>query len=131
VSCFDPATHDHFLFECTEHAARAFEDYRVAAGSIRGCYFSASRPKKARNAKVIIICKPYDPSKCNLPEPPDVTKALCVIWRVPYNGLEVCGNTNGKKKAIPVEKVLARMHNQPDNACDPTPISDILSGNGK
>jgi len=131
VACFDPLTHDHFIFECTEHAARAFEEFSNAAGVIRGCFFSASRPKKTKNAKVVIICKPYDPTKCILPSDPDVMKALCVIWRVPPAGFPLESAGRGRKKSKSNCNVLADMHEQPDNANYPTKIDEILSGNGK
>lgn len=127
VSAFEPITHDHFLFECTAHAAQSFADYRRIADRLRGCYFHASRPKRTKNGKVAIICKPADLSKCQLPEPPNVMKALCTIWRVPFNAFEELDGRGNSKLQIPRKKVLDALNNQPDNQPEPRSIQDVLA----
>jgi hypothetical protein len=82
VACFDPRNHDQFLFEFTLKAAENFKKYRDTYGTLRGCAFLAFRPKRTKNARVTIQCKPTDLTKLFLPDPPDLIKALGVIWQI-------------------------------------------------
>jgi len=75
-------THEHILFEFTAPAADTFRNYITAAGQIRGCLFTARRPSKRANGRVLITCKSTDQSRIRLPNPPDVKKLLCRIWNV-------------------------------------------------
>lgn len=79
VAAFDARKREHFIFECTTHAAKMFQEYRAAAGTLRGCIFNATRPKATPNGKVSIITHAADLSKTFLPPAPDVTAALAVI----------------------------------------------------
>jgi hypothetical protein len=88
VSCFDPKTHEVFLFECTACAARALEHYYNSFGSLRGCLFTATRPKRRRNAKIEILTQPADLSNLTLPQPPNLEKALAIIWQIPANAID-------------------------------------------
>jgi hypothetical protein len=85
LGCWDPKTRDTFLFECTAKAAQAFELYRESFGTLRGCLFSAARPKRRKNARVEILTKPADLTHVNLPPAIDVTRAMTVIWQLPAN----------------------------------------------
>lgn len=84
LACFDPKTHDHHLFEFTLKAAASFKQYRETYGTLRGCVFRAFRPKRRKNSRIIIQCKPCDLTKITLPEPPDLIRAMCTIWQLPY-----------------------------------------------
>lgn len=96
VSAYDPTTREHFLFESTAAAARAFADWVETYGTLRGCYFQAHRPKRRRNAKVEIVTKPWDQTKGKLPEPPDVARAMCVIWQIPAAAVQQQGAIDGQ-----------------------------------
>jgi hypothetical protein len=52
-------------------------------GTLRGCLFTASRPKRCRNGKVEITCRPFDLTKIALPKSPDIPAAMAVIWQLP------------------------------------------------
>jgi hypothetical protein len=131
VSVFDPKTNEHFLFECTANAAKAFVDYREAAGTTRGCFFHASRPKGTKNGKVAILTKPSDPTKTNLPSPPNVALALCVIWRLPLTGFAIEHTHKGDPVTRPKANELQKVHEQPDNQPDPPTIGEVIAGNGR
>lgn len=88
VAAIDPANHVIFLFEATAKAALAFEQYRDTYKTLRGCHFSASRPKRQKNAAVQIMTKPADLNRFTLPPPIDLKKALSVIWQLPASALE-------------------------------------------
>jgi hypothetical protein len=88
LSAMDPATRDHFLFECTAAAALPFSDWIATYGTLRGCLFQASRPKRRRNAKVEILTKPADLSKISLPPAPDIAAAMSVIWQIPGSAIQ-------------------------------------------
>lgn len=75
-------THEHVLFEFTAPAADTFRNYITAAGQIRGCHFTARRPTKRPNGRVLINCKSTDQARIRLPAPPDVKKLLCRIWNI-------------------------------------------------
>jgi hypothetical protein len=83
LAAMDPATREHFIFECTAPAAEPFRDWIRNFNTLRGCLFQANRPKRRRNAKVEIQTKPTDLTKINLPQPPDIALAMTTIWRLP------------------------------------------------
>lgn len=87
VSCFDYKTREHFIFECTSNAAKPLQDYYDACGTLRGCILYAARPKGAANSKVVIQTNTANLAKNPLPNPPDIARALCVIWRLPADTL--------------------------------------------
>jgi len=131
VSAFDPKTRDHFIFECTANAAKAFEDHKAAHSTLRGCYFIACRPKRSKNSKVEITTKPADLARITLPNPPDLIKALSVIWRLPGAAL-MDAPPHGKTRGIkPRGKTLTEMREQPFDVADPPTMAEILSGNGE
>jgi len=49
----------------------------------------AFRPKRRRNARVEIALKPFDISNLKLPNPPDLMRALAVIWQLPESAVRV------------------------------------------
>lgn len=127
VSAFDAKKQEHFIFECTDNAAKPLEEYKTASGTLRGCVLYATRPKGLKNSKVVIETSSVNLAKVKIPQPPDLIRALAVIWRLPVTAFDVEKNksrsavvkTNGKK--------IRNMDTQPDNAPDPLAISDILN----
>jgi hypothetical protein len=87
VTLFNPATHDHFLFEATAKAAQPLIEWRDTYGTLLGCFVTAFRPKRRRNARVELVCKPADLTKIKLPQAPDIIKAMSVIWQLPAAAL--------------------------------------------
>ena len=83
LSAIDPATRDHFIFECTAGAAIPFQEWIATYGTLRGCFFQAIRPKRRRNSRVEITCKPADQTKITLPTSPNIPLAMAVIWQIP------------------------------------------------
>jgi hypothetical protein len=131
VSAMDIKTHDHFIFECTAHAGVAFEDYHKTYGSLRGCHFFASRPKGAKNSKVVVQTRPADLTKLTLPDPPNLIKALCTIWRVPCSASDAV-MPPAKDRSIRFSKSrLSSMREQPINSCDPPHVLAPVGGNGQ
>lgn len=96
VSCFDAKRQEHFLFECTALAAKAFADYIASTGTLRGCAFCARRPKGVKNSKVYIECNTANLNKLHLPNPPDLIACLSIIWRLPKNSLITQEETQGE-----------------------------------
>ena len=133
VSALDTRAHEHFIFECTAHAAIAFADYEAANGSLRGCIFHASRPKAERNSKVIIQTNTANLAHVQIPSAPNVIIALCTIWRVPLTQKRETENGRSVKSARPSRVQLAAMTQQPDNQPEPPTIGEILGhpGNGE
>lgn len=132
VSAFDSCSHVHYLFECTAFAAKAFEEYIRSTGTLRGCYFNAYRPKKSKNGKVVIMVKSADLTKFILPQPPNVMKALCVLWRVPYDAFDEVPTEGTKLNQHPREEIMRAMHEQQPDADGPRKIMDPVaaSSNG-
>ena len=142
VAAFDHTKNEHYIFECTAHAARAFDDYRKQTGTLRGCLFRASRPKGNPNSKVVIACQTANMARLTIPTAPDVKLALSVIWRLPLTGMAIEHDThfvqadNGDRQMHgPTIKTrrgpIDQMRNPPDNAPGPAHISDIIAGNGQ
>ena len=128
LSAFDPKTHDHFIFECTSNAAKAFQEYQKANETLRGCLFSASRPKHTRNGKVVIITRPADLTRVTIPRPPNLILALSVIWRLPTPAIREAYNLAGTSRITTDSARTAAMRTQDDNAADPPSIAEILEG---
>jgi len=131
VSAFDVKTREHFIFECTAHAAKPLEEYRYGNSTLRGCIMHASRPKGLKNAKVVIQTNTANLSKVRLPDPPNVILALTTIWRLPLTGLAIEDHRHQTPTARTKKEPINRMREQPDNQPDPPTIGEILSGNGQ
>lgn len=130
VSAFDARSREHFIFECTANAAKPLAEYYQAAGTLRGCIFHASRPKGLKNSKVFIQTNSANLAKNPIPEPPDLVRAISVIWRLPTTGLAVTQEPFAPPQLTTVPQPLNRMREQPDNQPDPQHISHILAPNG-
>jgi len=130
VSALDTKTREHFIFECTAHAAKALEEYRVANGTLRGCVMHSSRPKGGVNSKVVIQTNSANQLKNPLPDPPSVILALTTIWRLPLTGLAIEDKRHENPTVRTKKGPLNRMREQPDNQPDPPTIGEILGGNG-
>jgi hypothetical protein len=130
VSAFDAKTHEHFLFECTAFAAKSLAEYYQSAGTLRGCVFHASRPKNTPNGKVCIVTNTANLARVTLPNPPDVPRALSVIWRLPAAALPVLQQPHQPPTITTAPAVLKRMRQQLPNAADPPTLGEILAGNG-
>lgn len=108
LSAMDPATRDHFIFESTAGAAQPFADWIATYGTLRGCYFQAVRPKRRRNSKVEIICKPADLTKITLPAPPDIPIAMCTIWQIPGASVQSAGDSSSSPMIEPDSRQINR-----------------------
>lgn len=126
-ACIDPKSRHHFLFECTARAAIAFEQYRAAHGTLRGCWFKALRPKARRNSKVDIETKPADLTKIQLPDPPDIIKAMSVIWQLPGASLPTSPGLGGAPMVRPAKRVLQRMRGENPTPDQPETLGDIIA----
>lgn len=131
VSAFNAKSREHFIFECTSNAAKAFAEYKQSATTLRGCLFNASRPKGAKNSKVVISTTTANLSRVQLPEPPDLILALSVIWRLPLAGLVVEHDKFHSPEVRTKKSPINRMRTQPDNQPEPLSMGEILKGNGK
>jgi len=131
VSAFDPRKAEHFLFECTAHAAKPLQEYHEANTTLRGCVFHASRPKGTKNSKVCIETNTANLKNVNLPQSPNLILALSVIWRLPLTGLAIEHEQFRQPKVETKAKPLHEMREQEDNQPDPPTIGDIIDGNGQ
>lgn len=128
LSAIDAKTREHFLFECTTTAAGPFQVYRAAHGTLRGCLFQATRPKRRRNAKVEIQAKPCDLTKISLPKPPNVPQAMAVIWQLPGAAVQSDGALNSSPQ-FTMNRVTNDLQRRcPSDNDQPAPAS---SGNGR
>jgi hypothetical protein len=130
ISLFDPKKCEHFLFECTAAAAKPLAEHRTLYGTLRGASIHASRPKCRPNAKVYIQTNTIDIARVHLPEPPDIQKALCVIWRIPLPATDLHHLPNGTPTVRVRSARLRPMRDQPDNAGNEKSMAEILAGNG-
>lgn len=131
LSAFDPKRSEHFLFECTAHAAKPLDEYRQANKTMRGCIIMASRPKMTRNSKVVIQTATANQARIQLPDPPDLILALSVIWRLPTTALTIGQAPRGHTEVQTKPQALHHQRNQPDNATDPPTVGQILRGNNR
>ncbi len=119
LSICEAGSRDHFIFECTSKAAKPLEEWYAANGTLRGVMLHAHRPKRRRNARVEIILKPFDIGGTILPEPPDLPRAMAVIWQIPGSSVKVEGAVNQTPRIKTDPAILSK---QRTNAAD---------GNGK
>lgn len=131
LSAFDPKKAEHFLFECTAHAAKPLDEYRQANQTMRGCIILANRPKGTRNSKVFIQTATANLTRVHLPDPPDLILALSVIWRLPATALQIGQAPRGHDELQAKLDIIAQQREQPDNMPDPPTIGEILSGNNR
>lgn len=82
LSAMHVVTSEHFIFEFTAPASKTFKTYLSRCDNLRGCKFTAYRPSKRVNGRVVIACAPIDQTRTRIPEPPDVRAILCHIWGV-------------------------------------------------
>lgn len=131
VSAYDARASEHFIFECTTHAAKPLQDYFDATGTLRGCVLHASRPKGTPNGKVCIQTNTANLAKINLPAAPDLPRALAVIWRIPLAPATI-DSSRPDTETHRIDRVAAaRIRRQPDNMPDPPTIAQVLGGNGQ
>lgn len=128
LSAIDPATRDHFIFECTATAAVPLQAWMQTYQTLRGCFFQASRPKRRRNAKVEIICKPADQTKITLPQPPDIPRAMSTIWNLPGAAVQAQGALNSSPQIVAKTDEIDRMRFNP---ADLEPTLSPSRGNGR
>jgi hypothetical protein len=126
VSAMDAKSREHFIFECTAHAGKAFEQYHEANGTLRSCIFHAQRPKGKPNSAVVLQTNTANLERVSLPDPPNLIKALSTIWRLPTTGLSASDPAHGKRELAAGGPAIARMREQPDNQPLPERIGDIL-----
>jgi len=79
------STQETVIFEMTAKASKAFSQYYKRYGTTRGCFFKAQRINDRPNGRVLIVAKPSDLSKVNLPPELDVKKLLCHVWNIAPN----------------------------------------------
>lgn len=95
LSCFDPHTQVHFIFECTAAAAKPFAEFREQHKTLRGCQFVAYRYKRAKNGRVIIRCTPTAMNHAVLPPSPNLANVMAIIWRLPLDDVFQAGQLRG------------------------------------
>lgn len=99
-------TLEHFLFEFTAAASDTLSNYLKVHDQLRGCWIKAYRPSRRPNGRVVLECKPTDPAKTRLPDPPNVHQILCHIWNIPFDPADLCPNLRnvGQDFATPPDK---------------------------
>ena len=126
LTLHEDKTHDHFIFECTGKAALPLIEWRDTHHTLRGTLLIASRPKRRRNARVEIILKPYDLTGVMLPTPPDLKKAMAVIWQIPGAAVETDGAINQTNRMVTDNAVLdAQRLNAADGNGKPRPRKKV------
>ena len=116
LSILESGSYDHFIFECTSKAALPLVDYRNENGTLRGVLMSAFRPKRRRNARVELVLKPFDTSNIKLPDPPDLPRAMSIIWQLPGTAIDTRGAINQTAKIeVDPDIVAAQRGHMPDH----------------
>jgi len=114
--------HEHFIFELTAQATDQFARYREKHGTLRGCFFEASRANRRPNGRVTIRCRPADLAVLDLPPAPNLKAALCKIWNIPYEDAHLEPATpDPTKKRAPYQR---------DTKPGPKPLLEQLAAPG-
>jgi hypothetical protein len=112
VACYDPRTQDTFIFETTAKGATALENYRDSFNTLRGCLFSASRPKRRKNAKVEIATKTADLTRITLPPAINIKRAMAIIWQIPADAISTPSAMHSTPTVATDHAVMNRMRSQ-------------------
>ncbi len=129
VGLFAAGTKNHVLFEMTARAVQPLMQYRKAYGTLRGCQLSAHRANSSHNSKVIIETASADLEMITLPDPPDLLKALSIIWNIEFPALAIDG-INKDAPALAVNEDHDLKRNSLDALRDRIK-HDAVAGNGK
>lgn len=112
VSAVQKKTHLGFIFEFTAQAGDAFDQYRAANGTLRGCRFEARRLHSKPNGRVIILCSSLDQQDFILPEPPDVVACMEIIWNLPAGQVAENRIVNGRPAMTNTQQTLGRFNGE-------------------
>lgn len=112
ISAVQAKTHLGFIFEFTAQAGDAFQQYRAAHGTLRGCRFEARRLHSKPNGRVLILCSPLDQQAMNLPAAPDVVAAMEIIWNLPAGQIDTDRVLDGRPLMTNVQQTLGRFNGQ-------------------
>jgi hypothetical protein len=121
VAAIDAANMLHFIFEFTAQAADAFDVYRIAHGTLRGCRFLATRLNNKANGRVILTCSPVDQQKITLPEPPDIASCMSIIWNLPTDQVNTKRKLNGRPAMTNTQQILSRFQGDKSPDLEKTP----------
>jgi hypothetical protein len=114
VSALESKTHLHFIFEFTAQAADAFDVYRLAHGTLRGCRFEARRLHARPNGRVILLCSPLDQQAIKLPAAPEVVKCMEIIWNLPAGQVDTDVMVNNRPAMTNTQQTLSRFNGKQD-----------------
>lgn len=100
LTAFNAHDNLHFIFEMTAQAAKHFAAYRQEHATLRGCQFEAWRWKQRRNGRVMLKMVPSAMPSAALPNAPDLTRVMSIIWRLPVPNVETHGHKRGCQHAF-------------------------------
>ncbi len=92
VAIYNTQQKAHFLFEMTARCVEPLTEYRAANGTLRGCSILAQRPSGKPNGRVYLKTKSVDLAGNYLPDAPDLTQVLAMIWGLPAPNLHIEGS---------------------------------------
>ena len=95
LTAYNPLDQVHFVFEMTAQAAAKFVEYHKTNDSLRGCQFTAWRWARRKNGRVMLKLEQSSVPAAMLPNAPDVTKIMAIIWRLPIPNVEIRGLQRG------------------------------------
>lgn len=98
VSAYNPKTQLHFVFEMTAQAAETFKQYIIENETLRTAFFEAYRWNHRKNGRVILKVNPSATPSHVLPNAPDLTQVMSVIWRLPAANVITEGIERGHPK---------------------------------
>lgn len=88
MTAVDFFTNLHMIFECTAISAEFFTAFRERYASLRGCHFKATRWNSRPNGRILITTRMANLDERTLPEPPDLKKAMAILWSLPADDVQ-------------------------------------------
>jgi hypothetical protein len=79
---WSPASHHSAILEITALAARELEPYIEQHHTLRGAEIDVQRSNQRPNSPLIIVARPADLQRFQLPEPLDIIAAMSRMWEV-------------------------------------------------
>jgi hypothetical protein len=122
IAAYEWERHRHVLLELTAAGAEPLISYRDEHGTLRGRWIRVTRPNRRPNGRTAIQIRAAKPTDPPPPNAPDVRRALCLLWSIPFTAVHEQAITRGipalDARGAEIENLL---HSPPNPKLPQTP----------
>jgi len=95
LACYDWSKNHHVLLELTAAGSEPLIAYHDEHGTLRGRFIRVTRPSHRPNGRTALQIRAAKPTEPAPPNAPDVRRALCLLWSLPFTAVHQPGLTRG------------------------------------